>query len=130
MGQGHVAHHRPVGVGPRREPQIHGHKPTTIHLSEQTKSSSSCYHVFGSERALRAHPKPPTSTYPKSITIVCPRTAERGFNFEVDDVDAWWARLGSSAEVVEPLFDTPYGSRKFTIHDPDGNELGFVQANV
>ena len=28
--------------------------------------------------------------------------------------------------VVEPLFDTPYGTRKFTIADPDGNELGFV----
>jgi catechol 2,3-dioxygenase-like lactoylglutathione lyase family enzyme len=50
------------------------------------------------------------------------------FNLEVDDVDAWWARLGPTAEVVEPLFDTPYGSRKFTIRDPDGNELGFVQA--
>ena len=23
--------------------------------------------------------------------------------------------------VIEPLFDTPYGSRKFTIADPDGN---------
>jgi hypothetical protein len=29
--------------------------------------------------------------------------------------------------VIEPLFDTPYGSRKFTISDPDGNELGFVR---
>jgi len=50
------------------------------------------------------------------------------FNFEVDDVDTWWSRLGPDAEVVEPLFDTPYGTRKFTIRDPDGNELGFVQA--
>jgi catechol 2,3-dioxygenase-like lactoylglutathione lyase family enzyme len=48
------------------------------------------------------------------------------FNFEVADVDAWWARLGPDADVVEPLFDTPYGTRKFTIRDPDGNELGFV----
>ena len=31
------------------------------------------------------------------------------------------------ATVVEPLFDTPYGTRKFTIADPDGNELGFVR---
>jgi predicted enzyme related to lactoylglutathione lyase len=30
--------------------------------------------------------------------------------------------------VIEPLFNTPYGTRKFTIRDPDGNELGFVQA--
>lgn len=49
------------------------------------------------------------------------------FNFEVGDVDAWWLRL-RDGDVVEPLFDTPYGTRKFTIRDPDGNELGFVQA--
>ncbi len=46
----------------------------------------------------------------------------------MDDVDAWWARVGPDADVVEPLFDTPYGSRKFTIRDLDGNELGFVRA--
>ena len=50
------------------------------------------------------------------------------FNFEVDDVEAWWARIGGDADIVEPLFETPYGSRKFTIRDPDGNELGFVQS--
>lgn len=50
------------------------------------------------------------------------------FNFEVDDVDAWWARLAPHSDVLEPLFDTPYGTRKFTIRDPDGNELGFVQS--
>jgi catechol 2,3-dioxygenase-like lactoylglutathione lyase family enzyme len=55
-----------------------------------------------------------------------PATGAR-FNFEVADVDAWWARLGPDADVVEPLFDTPYGTRKFTIRDGDGNELGFVQ---
>ena len=49
------------------------------------------------------------------------------FNLEVDDVDAWWERL-KDGDVVEPLFDTPYGTRKFTIRDPDGNELGSVQA--
>jgi len=32
-----------------------------------------------------------------------------------------------NATVVEPLFDTAYGTRKFTIADPDGNELGFVR---
>jgi uncharacterized glyoxalase superfamily protein PhnB len=42
-------------------------------------------------------------------------------------VDALWERLKDRVEVVEELFDTPYGSRKFTIRDPDGNELGFVQ---
>jgi len=49
------------------------------------------------------------------------------FNLEVDDVDAWWERL-KNGDVIEPLFDTPYGTRKFTIRDPDGNELGFVQS--
>jgi predicted enzyme related to lactoylglutathione lyase len=50
------------------------------------------------------------------------------FNFEVGDVDGWWARLGPTADVLEPLRDTPYGTRKFTIRDPDGTELGVVQA--
>ena len=49
------------------------------------------------------------------------------FNFSVRDVDAWWEKLRDRAEVVEPLFDTPYGTRKFTVRDPDGNELGFVR---
>ena len=38
-----------------------------------------------------------------------------------------WAQLKSKVEVVEPLFDTPCGTRKFTIRDLDGNELGFVK---
>ena len=56
-----------------------------------------------------------------------PVPAAGRFNFSVRDVDAWWAKLRGRAEVVEPLFDTPYGTRKFTIKDPDGNELGFVR---
>jgi len=48
-------------------------------------------------------------------------------NFSVEDVDALWAQLKDKAKVVEELFNTPWGSRKFTIGDPDGNELGFVQ---
>ena len=49
-------------------------------------------------------------------------------NFLVEDVDELWERLRKRAEIVEPLADTPWGTRKFTIADPDGNELGFVQA--
>jgi uncharacterized glyoxalase superfamily protein PhnB len=49
------------------------------------------------------------------------------FNFYVQDVDALWANLKGRVEVVEPLFDTAYGTRKFTIRDLDGNELGFVK---
>ena len=49
------------------------------------------------------------------------------FNFTVDDPDTLWNELKDRATVIEPLFDTPYGTRKFTIADPDGNELGFVR---
>ena len=44
------------------------------------------------------------------------------FNFAVDDPDALWERLKDSAPVIEPLFTTAYGTRKFTITDPDGND--------
>jgi uncharacterized glyoxalase superfamily protein PhnB len=33
----------------------------------------------------------------------------------------------AGAEVVEPLFDTAYGTRKLTVKDPEGNELGFAR---
>jgi len=49
------------------------------------------------------------------------------FNFSVEDVDLLWEKLKHKVEIVEPLFDTPYGTRKFTIKDLDGNELGFVK---
>ncbi|SFJ19087.1 VOC family protein [Thermoflavimicrobium dichotomicum] len=49
------------------------------------------------------------------------------FNFYVSDVDSLWEKIKDKVEIVEELFDTPYGSRKFTIRDLDGNELGFVQ---
>jgi predicted enzyme related to lactoylglutathione lyase len=49
------------------------------------------------------------------------------FNFTVDDPDALWEHLKDRVTVIEPLFDTAYGTRKFTIADPDGNELGFVK---
>ena len=51
------------------------------------------------------------------------------FNFEVADLQSFWEQLKDKAEIVEPLFTTPYGSTKFTIKDLDGNELGFTQAS-
>ena len=48
------------------------------------------------------------------------------FNFTVDDPDELWRHLRDRVRVVEALFTTEYGTRKFTIADPDGNELGFV----
>lgn len=51
------------------------------------------------------------------------------FNFTVDDPDALWDKLKDDprVRVVEKLFTTAYTTRKFTIADPDGNELGFVR---
>ncbi|MBY0089369.1 hypothetical protein H7S74_23175 [Priestia aryabhattai] len=43
------------------------------------------------------------------------------------DVDILWEQLKDQVKVIEELFSTPYGSKKFTILDIDGNELGFVQ---
>ncbi len=50
------------------------------------------------------------------------------FNFYIESVDELWSELKDQVDVVEGLVDTEYGSRKFTIRDLDGNELGFVQA--
>ena len=62
-----------------------------------------------------------------AIGVAEPVPSSARFNFSVTDVDSLWERLKDKAEVVETLFDTPYGTRKFTIRDIDGNELGFVQ---
>jgi catechol 2,3-dioxygenase-like lactoylglutathione lyase family enzyme len=62
-----------------------------------------------------------------AISELDPVPAAGRYNFSVRDVDAWWEHLRDRADVVEPLYDTPYGTRKFTIRDPDGNELGFVR---
>jgi catechol 2,3-dioxygenase-like lactoylglutathione lyase family enzyme len=62
-----------------------------------------------------------------AVMVATPVAAGGRFNFTVGDVDAWWSRMRDHADVVEALFDTPYGTRKFTIRDPDGNELGFVR---
>ena len=55
-----------------------------------------------------------------------PATGAR-FNFEVNDVNAWWSRVEKDADVVEPL---QHPLRHPQVHDSrsDGNELGFVQA--
>ena len=60
-------------------------------------------------------------------SVDSPRLEHVRINVSDFNVDAWWEKLRDRAEVVEPLFDTPYGTRKFTVKDPDGNELGFVR---
>ncbi len=62
-----------------------------------------------------------------SIMVAEPVPTGARFNFSVEDVDALWERLKDKVDIVEPLFDTPYGTRKFTIRDLDGNELGFMK---
>ena len=62
-----------------------------------------------------------------SIMVADSSGTSARFNFLVDDVDALWDRLKDQVTVVEPIETMPYGNRKFTIADPDGNELGFVQ---
>jgi catechol 2,3-dioxygenase-like lactoylglutathione lyase family enzyme len=62
-----------------------------------------------------------------SIGVAQPLGGGARLNFAVQDVDALWEALKDKVLIVEPLFDTPYGTRKFTITDPDGNELGFTR---
>lgn len=49
------------------------------------------------------------------------------FNFDYQDVERLWEELKDKVTVIEELWSTPWGSTKFTIIDPDGNELGFVK---
>lgn len=53
--------------------------------------------------------------------------ASARFNFLVDNVDDLWECLKNKVTIVDAIETLPYGSRKFTISDIDGNELGFVQ---
>jgi predicted enzyme related to lactoylglutathione lyase len=52
------------------------------------------------------------------------------FNFEVEQVDSLWEKLKDKVEIIQEIETMPYGTRKFTIKDLDGNELGFVQQKI
>jgi uncharacterized glyoxalase superfamily protein PhnB len=44
----------------------------------------------------------------------------------LDEVDARFERaVAAGAEVVRPLYDTDYGSREFSVRDPEGNVWSF-----
>jgi uncharacterized glyoxalase superfamily protein PhnB len=46
----------------------------------------------------------------------------QGVAIYVEDVDARWQRAQDArAEVVQPIEDTSYGARSFTVRDPEGN---------
>jgi catechol 2,3-dioxygenase-like lactoylglutathione lyase family enzyme len=47
-------------------------------------------------------------------------------NFLTSNLEKLWESLKDKVTVVEELHSTPYGVTKFTIADPDGNELGFT----
>ncbi len=43
----------------------------------------------------------------------------------VDDIEGLWKRVKDKVEVVHPLENTPWGTYRFVIKDPDGNLLAF-----
>jgi len=44
----------------------------------------------------------------------------------VNEIDAYQARVAAGgAEIVEPLWDSPWGTRQFSVRDPDGNLTTF-----
>ena len=47
-------------------------------------------------------------------------------NFDVDDIEEYWISIKDQVDVETPLEETPWGSLKFVVRDPDGNRLGFV----
>jgi catechol 2,3-dioxygenase-like lactoylglutathione lyase family enzyme len=47
-------------------------------------------------------------------------------NFDVDEIESLWQRIRDKVTVETELAETPWGSRKFVIRDPDGYRLGFV----
>ena len=48
---------------------------------------------------------------------------------EVEDVDAYHGRVAAAgAEVIEPIWDAPWGLRQFSVLDPEGNLMTFHAA--
>jgi catechol 2,3-dioxygenase-like lactoylglutathione lyase family enzyme len=47
-------------------------------------------------------------------------------NFDVAQVESLWNRVRDKVTVEEELGETPWGSCKFIIRDPDGCRLGFA----
>jgi uncharacterized glyoxalase superfamily protein PhnB len=49
----------------------------------------------------------------------------RGVYILVDDLDAVYQRaIAAGATITRPLQDTPYGSREFSVRDPEGHSWG------
>lgn len=52
--------------------------------------------------------------------------SEDTIDFYVNDVEKLWKRIKDKVTVKQKLENTPWGSYKFVIQDPDGYNLGFV----
>ena len=51
---------------------------------------------------------------------------QQGVYVQVEDVDGHYARArAAGAEIVRPLQDTDYGSREFSVRDPEGHLWSF-----
>jgi uncharacterized glyoxalase superfamily protein PhnB len=54
------------------------------------------------------------------------KTATHGVYVYVADADAHYSRArAAGAEIVRELADTPYGSREYSLRDPEGNLWSF-----
>jgi predicted enzyme related to lactoylglutathione lyase len=74
-----------------------------------------CYHSEG--RAYLGLAEVPNYRQPESSSII---------NFDVDNIEEYWRAIEDHVEVEAPLEETPWGSLKFVVRDPDGNRLGFA----
>jgi uncharacterized glyoxalase superfamily protein PhnB len=65
----------------------------------------------------------------KLLEAVVPRVGRSGpisVYIGVEDVDAHHERVAAAgAEIVEPIWDAPWGLRQFSVLDPDGNLTTF-----
>lgn len=106
--------------------------PRLLHVRVNVRDFARAVAWYESILELRAqgHWPPEEPTYAHfqtgetqfAISVADPVPAAGRYNFTVADVDHWWGKLRDRADVVEP-----YGTRRFTIRDLDGNELGFVR---
>ena len=74
-----------------------------------------CYHSEG--RAYLGIAEVPNCRQAESSNII---------NFDVEEIAEYWNAIKDHVEVETPLEETPWGSLKFVIRDPDGNRLGFA----
>jgi len=63
------------------------------------------------------------------LAEVAPRIGRPGpisVYIDIEDVDAQYDRVAAAgADIVEPIWDAPWGLRQFSVLDPDGNLTTF-----